>query len=136
GGGRRAILAVAHRDDVAVAIGADLVGQRLRPGTDDVLDRALVAARAGRVQQIAEEFQGAIEHGDVISSVAKNKPAGRSCPARRLMSSYDSWRHAAAYACAGYRFWAKAFFQSSYECLASASAASGSSLCPPKPARH
>ena len=52
---RPAAPGLTHGDDVAVPIGADLVGERPGPGADHVLDGVLEAGRAGRLQQVFEK---------------------------------------------------------------------------------
>ncbi len=49
-------------DDVAVAVGADLVGKLRGPGPHDVLDGVLEARGAGRVQQVFQKSEGGFLH--------------------------------------------------------------------------
>ena len=43
---------MAHGDDVAVPIGADLVGEVARPGADDILNGAFVTGGTGGFEEL------------------------------------------------------------------------------------
>src|SRR3954471_14716996 len=53
---------IANGDHVAVQVGADLVGKIGSVLPDDFLDRLLVAARAGRFQNVLEKLLGGWFH--------------------------------------------------------------------------
>src|SRR5262249_13674653 len=76
----RPALRIERRDDIAVLVGADLVGQRLGPAADHVLDRPLEAGRARRFQEALEEGEGMVVHGGYES------PATSLAAVARLVS--------------------------------------------------
>ncbi len=67
---------ILDRNDVAVQVGGDLVRELLQVVADNLLHRLLEAGRAGRFQDLLEEFERGSVHPCGLPSIGQGAKAG------------------------------------------------------------